>query len=309
MEMEVNPQGNLIPTIETSAKQVEVLQTLDTSQPGELKDEIKGLSQKEYNDPNQIQITIQDKQNPIVVLFGPPACGKTMTLVRLTRYLKQNGYKVEPIHSFRPTADMHYASMCQKFNEDVNSRKAADSTKNISFMLVKVLDESGRTICQILEAPGEYYYNPKKPTENFPSYVNVIKSSNNRKIWCFMVEPAWKDQPDRDGYVDKIKSLKRGMRTTDKVVFIFNKIDKTEFVIDPNNINEKEARKEIKDLYPGIFEPFRSNGILGRSDNFKFVPFHTGDYTKDPAGGLFFDAGYDAYPKKLWDTISKIVRG
>ena len=117
-------------------------------------DRITGLISEEINDPNKISVTIADKDAPIVILFGPPACGKTMTLVRLTRYLRENGYKIEPI--------------------------------KISFMLVKV-SKNGRTICQILEAPGEYYFNPKAPRSQFPRYFNAIKSSKNRKIWTIMV--------------------------------------------------------------------------------------------------------------------------
>ena len=300
--MEINPQRGNTPIGNIQTEQVEVQPTSSVSQSTTTDEsEIKGLTQEEYNDPNQIQITIADRNNPIVVLFGPPACGKTMTLVRLTRYLKENGYKVEPITSFRPAADSHYAEMCHNFNSMINSRKAADSTKNISFMLLKVMDGNGRTICQILEAPGEYYYNPQKPNENFPSYVNVIRSSTNRKIWCYMVEPSWKDEVDRIGYVDKIKSLKKNMRSADKTIFIFNKIDITAFVNSPGHINEREAR---------LFAAFQSPGLLfGTTDNFDFIPLHTGDYTKDPAGGLFFDAGPDEYPKALWNTINKLVRG
>ena len=44
---------------------------------------IKGLSKEEYDDPNQIRVTIADPKAPLVVLFGPPACGNTMTLLRL----------------------------------------------------------------------------------------------------------------------------------------------------------------------------------------------------------------------------------
>ena len=45
-------------------------------------------SSEELADPNKIVVTIADKDTPIVLLIGPPASGKTMTLVRLARYLR-----------------------------------------------------------------------------------------------------------------------------------------------------------------------------------------------------------------------------
>ena len=59
-------------------------------------EKIIGLTSEELNDPNKISVTIADKEAPIVVLFGPPACGKTMTLVRMTRFLRENGYTITP---------------------------------------------------------------------------------------------------------------------------------------------------------------------------------------------------------------------
>ena len=72
-------------------------------------DKIKGLTKEEYNDPNQIRVTIADGKAPLIIFFGPPACGKTMTLVRLARYLNKNGYKVAPIKTFRPSDDQNYS--------------------------------------------------------------------------------------------------------------------------------------------------------------------------------------------------------
>lgn len=49
----------------------------------------KGMSVEELNDPNKIKVTIADRDTPVIVLFGPPACGKTMTLIRLSRFCKR----------------------------------------------------------------------------------------------------------------------------------------------------------------------------------------------------------------------------
>ncbi len=273
---------------------------------------IKGLSEEELNDPNEINITISDLNTPIVVLFGPPACGKTMTLVRLTRYQRKINLRVVPVENFRPSTDRHYKEMCDEFSKMVNSDQAASSTQNISFMLVRVLDESGRPICQILEAPGEYYYNPnndKEPNVEFPRYVNAIKNSTNRKIWCYIVEPKWNAGQHALNYVEKIKKLKSNMRAADKAIFVMNKADLTPFVYAPGQINKAQAEREISNLYPGIFVPFIKKGILGSSKNYKFVPFHTGDYNSLQNGGYSFQEGPDEYPRELWQTIFKLVKG
>ena len=106
------------------------------------------------NNPNGVVVTVADQQTPIVVLFGPPACGKTMTLIRMTRFLLSMGYTINPIRTFRPANDTIYQDICNKFHLIVNSNFAAQATSRISFMLVEVLDHNQRSICQILEAPN-----------------------------------------------------------------------------------------------------------------------------------------------------------
>lgn len=172
---------------------------------------VRGLSEAEMNDPNSIQVNIADPRAPLVILFGPPACGKTMTLVRMTRFLQSEGYTVSPIRTFRPTYNSNHSKICENFNESINSNNAAKSTNRIDFMLVEIIKNS-RRICQILEAPGEYYHNVQNPNAGSPNYVNTIISSSNRKVWAIMVEPDWMDQTDRANYVRKITTLKQSMR-------------------------------------------------------------------------------------------------
>ena len=280
---------------------------------------IAGLSQEEYNDPNQIRVTISDADAPVVVLFGPPACGKTMTLVRLARYLNKNGYNIAPIRTFRPNADKNYEEICKKenFNSMINSADAANSTANVSFMLIEVIKD-GKRLCQILEAPGEYYFNPNKPTDPFPTYVNQIIHGNNRKLWAIMVEPDWKDQEDRNNYVQRIKDLSLQMSRRDKVLFVFNKIDKTNFVRSRGVVNIPQARNQIKNLYPGIFEQFRNQNPITRlwKDYLcGFAPFQTGTYTtttrRDGKGNtvMSYQEGPDEYPRMLWNEIRKSITG
>lgn len=206
-----------------------------------------GLSSEEQNDPNSITVTVSDPNTPIVILYGPPSCGKTMTLVRMTRYLQSQGYTVVPEKTFRPTYDENYKQLCDNFDQMINSNNAATSTTNISFMLVKVL-KNGKPICQLLEAPGEYYFKPDDPNRPYPAYVQKIINSQNRKIWAIMIEPDWSDSVPRANYVTRISKLKAQMAQRDKVIFVYNKIDLTPFVYGVGNVNTNEAIRNVQNL-------------------------------------------------------------
>jgi hypothetical protein len=271
---------------------------------------IRGLSNIEMNDPNSINVTVADEDTPLIVLFGPPTCGKTMTLVRMTRYLKKEGYTVEPIRSFRPTSDTNYTDICESFDATINSNNAAESTDRISFLLVAVL-KKGRPLCQILESPGEFYFDPAKPNAPFPNYVNTIIHSKNRKIWTMMIEPDWLDHTDRMNYVTRITNLTKDMKPKDKIVFLFNKIDKSNVRINFSHINVNEAIRAVQNWYPNIFVPFlNQNPItkLWKKHNCNFVPFQTGTYT-DAINGKKFQEGPQEYCEHLWSVLMKRIYG
>lgn len=268
-------------------------------------------SQEELIDPNLINVSIADSTSPLVVLFGPPTCGKTMTLVRLTRYLNQNGYEVAPIRNFRPGYDTNYSHICDGFDTLICSDDAAKGTDRINFMLVQVM-KNGRRICQLLEAPGEFYFDKKEPNAPFKNFINTIISKGNRKIWCIMTEPDWENPQDRLNYVNRIKHLKTKMRPKDRAMIIFNKIDKTGFVVGPGRIHKGGAVKEIKDLYPGLFDLFRNVhpiSRLYRTYDCKFVPFQTGDYSAAASGKQTFQEGPEEYPRHLWKDLMTLIRG
>lgn len=270
-----------------------------------------GLSSEEYNDPNSIRVTVADSNTPIVILYGPPSCGKTMTLVRMTRYLVSQGYTVVPEKTFRPTYDDNYRQLCENFNEMINSNNAATSTTNISFMLVKVL-KNGKPVCQLLEAPGEYYFKPDDPNRQYPAYVHEIINSNNRKVWAVMVEPDWNDSVPRANYVTRIRNLKSMMSSRDKVLFIYNKIDLTPYVYGVGKINTAEAIKDVQNKYPNIFVPFLNLNPITKwfkKYNCEFVPFMTGNYSQKMSGGSTYTEGHQVYAQNLWNVMLKFIIG
>ena len=270
-----------------------------------------GLTSMELSDPNSIKVTISDPHTPIVILYGPPSCGKTMTLVRMTRFLVSQGYTVVPEKTFRPTYDDNYKQLCDNFDQMINSNEAASSTTNISFMLVKVL-KNGKPICQLLEAPGEYYFTPNDPNRAYPAYVNQIINSMNRKVWAIMVEPDWSDVSPRKNYVTRIHNLKTMMSSRDKVVFVYNKIDLTPFVYGVGQVNTGQAIQNIQNLYPSIFVPFENQIPIIKwfiKYNCEFVPFMTGNYNETLNGGFTYTEGHPVYAKKLWDAMLKLIKG
>lgn len=272
-----------------------------------------GMSHEELNDPNKIVVTIADKNTPVVVLYGPAQSGKTMTLVRLARWFKDShsGYMVRPIRTFRLSYDENYTDICKNFDNMIDSDDAARSTERINFMLVEVL-KGGCRICQILEAPGEYYFDRKAPNAPYPAFVNTIINERVRKIWCVIVEPDWYDESDRRKYVTRITNLKQCMHPSDKTIFLFNKIDKTPFVISRGKVNMAQARREVgENLYPGLFNAFKNVNPITKffnEYNCEFLPFHTGTYNES-MDGYTFVPGAAEYPAKLWQTIEKLIKG
>ena len=72
------------------------------------------------------------------------------------------------------------------------------------------------------------------------------------------------------------------------------------------------ARKNIRDLYPGIFDPFKNTTPIARwftPYKMDFTIFQTGDYSAAADGTQLFEQGPDVFPKRLWNIIMKHVRG
>ncbi|MDE6871356.1 MAG: hypothetical protein K2J62_04440 [Bacteroidales bacterium] len=279
--------------------------------PSEVLEETYGLTTEEILDVNAIKVTISDPC-PIVILFGAKTSGKTMTLVRLTRFLRSQGYRVEPDRVFRSANSSAYQEMCDKFDETITNDNAAGGTSVIGFMLVTIRDNNGNPICQILEAPGEHYFDEDNRTSPFPRYINEILAMKNRRTWVFIVERNWKDSSVRNAYAEKIISMQDIIPSSDKVIFTCHKADLSRGLFKNGRPIVKQFFNDIKNQYPGIFARYtNSNPItsLWKPYNFEFVAFSSGVFNKLQDGGQSYTPSQDFYPAGLWEKIRKAVMG
>lgn len=255
---------------------------------------------------------VNDNESPIVVFVGPAASGKSMILVRLAQYLRDKGYIISPDTTFVGTDE--YQRDCALFKKKLSTNIALDGTLN--YLLLSVSDHNGNKISQLLEAPGEDYFNPTEPEKQIPHYLNTIMSSQNRKTYVILLDLDSKfslrnHKEERDMYAQRLISeiYPNINHQRDRVVFLYNKIDKTKFGNRNSVTNLKQARKDAELFYPALFSSFKKRllGGLWELDDFVFMPFCTGIYTNqvDEIGNSFqtYIAADDSYPESLWNEI------
>lgn len=272
---------------------------------------IRGLSEQEVQNPDAIVVTVSDPKTPVIVLFGARASGKTMTLIRLTKFLEGQGYNVVPDPIFRPDRDTHYKRMCNEFGTLVHSDYAASGNDVMSFMLVKVIAPNGRTLCQILEAPGEHYFDADYPGRAFPAYIERICAIPNRKTWLFIVEENWGgSQGVRDLYAKKIQQMQRRIRPQDKIIFTCHKVDQSVHFRPNGRPDVSQIFQNIKNQYPHIFDRYANRNPLtkwAQPYNFEFVTFSAGTFNPTGDGRQVYTPGEDYYPDQLWDALKRNI--
>lgn len=264
-----------------------------------------------------ITVNLIDKRAPIVLLFGAPSSGKTMTLVRLAKYLRPKGYQLVVDANFCGNA-WEYSENMRNFNNMLNTNFALKGTGRNDFLLVKILDSKSNTVCQILEGAGEDYFPSNmvagipRAQVPFPAYMTTVFASPNKKVWMFITEPNW--QQDRAGYVDRIRFCKQQhFGKKDKCIIVYNKIDMTPFA-NGETVNESAASEQCNNEYPGIFSIFPNHSPLPTflTDPYdcKFVPFSTGTYGLPvPGQAAQYVPSKDIHPEKLWEEIRKCIKG
>ncbi|MEE0948638.1 MAG: hypothetical protein U0L53_07950 [Bacteroidales bacterium] len=261
-------------------------------------------------------VNVKDTETPIIFLFGPPSAGKTMTLVRLYRYLDSIKTSIEPNESFVSNDGGEYVRRCRRFHNDAMSDLAAEATKGVNFMLLDIWN-NGEKKCQILESPGERLFEPD-PNKKIPfpsKYVSNIINSNNKKVYVFILEPNYKDFATRVRYKNRIAQVQKMMSRNDKVIFLYNKIDDSPALVSNGDVNMRTLIKEINQDYPGLLDLFKTPSPITkiiREYNCHLIPFQTGTYDTEFSETLnknvkTFTAGRHRYPQELWNTIKKCL--
>lgn len=262
-------------------------------------------TEEEIRDVNNITVTIPDPDTPIVVLFGAPSSGKTMALLRMIRFFDKKSYSVEPVAVFRPKSDKHYEKMCAGLKTMAYSKYSPGATDIISFMLVKILNQ-GRPVCQILEAPGEHYFDGTGNSA-FPTYIETIVGTVNRKTWIFFVQKDWgEDANERELYKQAIHRIRLGAQ--DEVVFLFNQSDRFGHLFIGGHPDKEAFAREINQQYTNIFQPYQNTGVkkvLYGRDNFKMVCFSSGTFkpTLDHKE-VWIPGDDDWYCNELWNALN-----
>lgn len=264
----------------------------------------------EDNDVNDIAVS--DKRSPIIMLFGPRSSGKSMTLVRLARYLRSKGYTISTDFTFRSDSD--YDKKCKEFISNLDTKDALPGTAFTDFLLLKV-SRNGRTICQLLEAPGEHYFDQENiNADNFPPYMTeIIRSLPNRKIWVFIAETKWRVKHEiRTAYINRIKKCMNVLvNRDDRFLILYNKIDQRDDLYKNGRIITAAAGNSMREEYDGLADAFKNDNpitSLWRGYKYKFVPFCTGHYSKS-GNRLTYTQSDDSYPRKLWESLLKCIKG
>ncbi len=257
---------------------------------------------------DKVVITIADKTTPIIVLLGSPTSGKNLMLVRMTKYLEQLGYNVFPDGSFR-SQDLSYQRDCQDFHKMIYSRDFGG--KSWRFMLLKVINGEGHSVCQFLKFPGSLFYDHSSPEHSFPRFINNVCMLQNRKTWMFIVEENWgSSQMERDFYAKKIMDMRNMFSKQDKVIFVCNKVDRSEFILSNGHPDKNKIFRKIQSQYPHIFDKYiNSNSIIRLFSPYKFdfVPFSAGVFHISHDGRDVFIPSNDFYPKQLWQSIKSSI--
>ncbi len=256
-------------------------------------------------DPRSIVVSISSP-TPIVILFGPRNGGKTTCLIRLTRWLLNEGYRVEPKRDFRLGDE--YREQCDQFTQLVYNHNAPMSTDVVGFMLLAVY-KNGKEICQLLEAPGEHYFDENIEDLQPLPYQNTINAVPNSKTWLFFLErDGWHNQEIRTHYARTI-SRKIGMLDQrDRIILVSQKADQFYDCFDQGRPRIALFEQQVRQQYRPAFSNL-SNRLFSNGRSYEFTVFSSGSFVEAGNGLQTYTPSNDFYPRMFWRKIMDSIRG
>ncbi len=263
---------------------------------------------------------------PLIIFVGPARCGKSMVLMSLVEYLRNNvkRYVIAPNYEYIPN-DAAYKGKCDQFMQtlQINAgirdgyKKPLDGS--VDEILLDVRDgKNGPVKFRMLEAPGEDFFSINNPDKPYAQYLNEIISKTRREkypVYYVMLLDIHTDNnnfndltdPTRGAYESRlIEFFDNGYMHSrgDKVVLLYNKIDMA--------INKHEAIENLlSSFYPDLRDHFKRrvfvffnvpcyNGVQ---------PYKTGYWEKqendegEKSWQYKTDAESEAYAEELWSSL------
>lgn len=251
-------------------------------------------------------MVIADKQTPLVILIGQHVCGKTSVLIRLSSFLMKEGWRVSPLKNFHPNSRT-YQFYCDAFVRMVFCNDLSQWC-SIPDILLEVIDNHGRKVCQLLEYDSDRFLD-----EN--TLTNDSSEVFSRHQGNLTIIPFISDYPeDVHLFIDRVRKCQSLIRTVKGKVrwlFLYNKIDLMSghyWQIDDGYQYVKHA---IDCIYPGLFDSFRTSGVrrIWSTYTCSLMPFSSGVFESaiNPSGEVIdvYSPSSDCFPKRLWDYILK----
>lgn len=269
-------------------------------------------SEKTEKNVDRIQPAIDRITQPVVIFFGPKDSGKTVVLLRLASFLgNYQDISLKINREFRTDPD--YDDVIKKFEENIsNLSYSPPRTLAINFLLLDIF-KGNEPLCQILEAPGEHFFDVERPSlTGFRRYLSTILSGiDNKKIIVIFFEPGMLKTPEmRVQYSNRLKLLisKLDLKR-DKLIVLYNKVDKKTELFKNGEVNRKAIKDEIFNIES--FSSFKNTLLSNRRlKRVQFLPFSSGEFYDDPNGSNVQDwsIGNNKYPKELWQNIQECLK-
>lgn len=262
-----------------------------------------------YKNDDKSRVYFADKDTPIVVLIGPPAVGKTMTMARLIRYLQENDYTITLDRSFYDDNGIHYDRILDDFQAIVNNGEQAPGTSLGEGFLINVY-KKGNKIIQVLDIAGEEFFMGSFGRNEYSKTIIEVVKIQNVKIPIFFFEPNMGSLDLRESYVQSInRFVWQICRRDERCILLYNKIDTIEA-----DRSLYQSRKflfdNFREQFPHIMDCFRNQNRLTKvikPYTASFVPFRTGTYNYKPGYKTLYTPSNSKYPKHLWKTICSII--